>query len=67
MQVLLDDRDLRLAMNWVAHNLYAKARSPSIPKAPNSLIFIHGFEADLETPYGKKIRVEVNVKVMPKI
>ena len=67
MQVLLDDRDLRLAMNWVAHNLYAKARSPSIPKASNSLILIHGFKIDLETPYGKKIHVEFSLKVTPKI
>jgi len=63
MQVLLDDRDLRLAMNWVAHNLYAKARSPSIPKIPNSQILTHGFEVDLEIPYGKKIRVEFFLKV----
>ena len=63
---MLDERDLRIALNWVAHDLYAKARSPLIPKVTNSPIFLHIFTTDLETPYGKKIHVEVSVKVSPK-
>jgi len=49
LQVLLDD--LRIALNWVAHNLYTKVRSSSILKIPNSqIILTHGFKVDLDLP-----------------
>ena len=61
---MLDERDFRVVLNWLAHDLYIKARAPQPPSIPlGANLLMHGGRSTIETPYGKKIHVEYNLKM----
>ena len=61
---MLDERDVRVVLNWLAHELFIKARVPQPPPIPpRSNLLTHGGRSTIETHYGKKIHVEYNLKM----
>jgi hypothetical protein len=63
----LKEKDIRIAMNWVAHQFCIKARSKIPQETLQSTIFIHGFGADLKMEDGRTVHVEAQIKVEPHI
>ena len=62
----VDELDLRYAMRWVAQNFLNKAeQKEKILKGtpPKTHLLVHGFRTSLTTFYGKKIYVELVLKV----
>ena len=58
----LDEKDVRIAMDWVARQFYVKARSEIPDGTVPSTTFAHGFGAKLKLPDGKTIYVEAQVR-----
>ena len=58
----LDEKDVRIAMDWVARQFHVKARSEIPDGTVPSTTFAHGFGAELKLPDGKTIYVEAQVR-----